>query len=103
MWNIEALTGYKPRTTFWDDFSIADHFGLSAIEDTFKRAFRSWKSDYVYLTELVMVLNHKIYQWHQAGNEDYARLYNRLWESADLYACENLTGDELSYFYETTD
>lgn len=26
-WNIEAMTGYKPRTTFYEDFSIADHFG----------------------------------------------------------------------------
>ena len=25
-WNIEAMTGYKPRTTFYEDFSIADHF-----------------------------------------------------------------------------
>lgn len=22
-WNIEAMTGYKPRTTFYEDFSIA--------------------------------------------------------------------------------
>ena len=22
-WNIEALTGYKPKTTFYTDFSIA--------------------------------------------------------------------------------
>lgn len=27
-WNIEAMTGYKPRTTFYEDFSIADHFGV---------------------------------------------------------------------------
>lgn len=24
-WNIEAMTGYKPRTTFYEDFSIAGH------------------------------------------------------------------------------
>lgn len=34
-WNIEAMTGYKPRTTFYEDFSIADHFGGPAIRDTF--------------------------------------------------------------------
>ncbi len=22
MWNIESETGYKPRTTFWQDFSV---------------------------------------------------------------------------------
>lgn len=27
-WNIEALTGYKPKTTFYEDFSIADRSEL---------------------------------------------------------------------------
>ena len=31
--------GYELQTTFWNDFSIADRFGLSAIQDTFNRAF----------------------------------------------------------------
>ena len=26
--------GYELQTTFWNDFSIADRFGLSAIQDT---------------------------------------------------------------------
>ena len=30
-------------TTFWQDFSIADAFGVAAIKDTFKRAFAEWK------------------------------------------------------------
>ena len=103
MWNIEALTGYVPKTTFWDDFSIADCFGAKAVEDTFNRAFRDWKSDCVYLTELVMVLNWKLWQWYEHGNEKLSELYKRLWEQADAYACENLTGEDLSYFYSTTD
>lgn len=65
MWNIEAMTGYKPITIFWEDFSIADHFGPSAIKDTFRRAFDEWKSDHKYLTELVMVLNWKIWQYYE--------------------------------------
>lgn len=39
-WNIEALTGYVPKTTFYTDFSIADRFGTAAIEDTYRRAFK---------------------------------------------------------------
>lgn len=96
------LTGYEPKTTFWTDFSIADHFGVEAIQDTFDRAFKEWKSDYVYLTELVMILNWKIHQYYK-DNEAYARLYNDLWMKADGYACTHLKGDELSYFYRTTD
>lgn len=103
MWNIESYTGYVPKTTFWDDFSIADWFGASAVEDTFERAFQEWKSNYIYLTELVLVLNHKMWQWYQGGNETLAALYDSLWREASDYAYDHLTGDELSYFFATTD
>ena len=35
--------GNEVKTTFWEDFSIAERFGLSAIRDTFNRAFKEWK------------------------------------------------------------
>ena len=101
-WNIEEMTGYKPKTTFWTDFSIADCWGVSAIKDTFNRAFREWKGDYIYLTELVMVLNHKIWQWYEKDDKK-AEIYNTLWQKADAYARKNLKGDKLKYFYQTTD
>lgn len=96
------VNGYETKTTFWSDFTIADAFGIDAIKDTFNRAFKEWKSNYIYLTELVMVLNWKIWQ-HYKTNELIARVYNDLWEKADAYACENLKGNELTYFYDTTD
>lgn len=89
-------------TTFWQDFSIADAFGIEAIKDTYKRAFGEWKSNYKYLTELVIVLNHKIWQWYER-DENIAKLYNDLWIEADNYALDNLKGDELNYFFRTTD
>lgn len=101
-WNIEAMTGYKPKTTFYMDFSIADHFGMSAVKDTYKRAFKEWKSDIQYLTELVMVLNWKIWE-HYEHNDALARLYDSLWREADGWCCENLKGDDLSYYFRTTD
>lgn len=101
-WRIEELTGYKPLTTFYKDFSIAEKFGTQAIIDTFDRAFVEWHKDYKYLTELVMVLNWKIWE-HYEDNEELAKLYNGFWEQADEYACENLKGEELDYFYRTTD
>ena len=101
-WNIEELTGYKPKTTFYMDFSIADAFGTDAIKDTYKRAFEHWKDNVVYLTELVMALNWKIWE-HYQHNEAYAELYNELWGEADLYCTENLKGEDLKYFYRTTD
>ena len=47
------------ESTFRDDFTIADRFGISGIKDTYKRAFKHWKDDLQYLTELVIVLNWK--------------------------------------------
>ena len=94
--------GYETKTTFWMDFSIADRFGVDAIKDTFERAFNEWKDNYVYLTELVMVLNWKIWDWYERYN-DVALVYNTLWEFADNYAVNNLKDEELSYFYNTTD
>ena len=96
------VNGYETKTTFWEDFSIADMFGVEAVKDTFNRAFNGWKHDYIYLTELVMVLNWKIYQ-HYEKNEQLARVYDELWEKADGYACENLHGEEATYFFKTTD
>lgn len=101
-WNVEALTGYKPITTFWDDFSIAEKFGTDAIIDTYERAFNEWKSDYKYLTELVMVLNWKIWEWYEK-DVALSKVYNDLWEKLDAWAYENLKGDELTYFYQITD
>jgi hypothetical protein len=101
-WPIEEMTGYKPKTTFWLDFTIADNFGPDAVKDTYNRAFEEWKTDHVYLTELVMVLNWKIWQ-HYEHNDELAKLYNDLWAAADSWAVENLTGAELDYFYTTTD
>ena len=100
--NDPMMIGYEQKTTFWMDFSIADKFGIAAIKDTYKRAFNAWKNNHVYLTELVMVLNHKIWQWYEKS-EGVAIVYNTLWEEADLWAQENLKGKELEYFYKVTD
>ena len=97
------INGYETMTTFWNDFTIADVFGASAIKDTFNRAFKEWKSNYKYLTELVLVLNWKLWQHYEQNDTTLAELYSDLWQQADAYACENLKGEELKYFYEVTD
>lgn len=102
-WNIEAMCGYHPITTFYEDFSIADGFGERAIRDTYKRCMKSWRTDYKYLTELVMALNWKIWEHFDGGNPSYQKTYHELYEKAYDYALENLKGDELSYFFRTTD
>lgn len=99
---MESQTGYSCFTTFFEGFSIADKFGVDAIKDTYARALKEWKSNYKYLTELVMMLNWKIWQYY-GKNDGLAIVYNELWQKADTYACEHLKGEELSYYYSTTD
>ena len=38
--------GYNLLTTFWEDFSIADKYGIVGVKDTYRRAFNEWKDDY---------------------------------------------------------
>ena len=102
-WNIEEMTGYAPQTTFYEDFSIADIFGVSAIKDTYKRGLETAKAlGCVYLTELVMALNWKIWE-HHSTNDAYGRLYNDLWMQASEIAQTTLKDDDLMYYYRTTD
>ena len=50
-----------------------------------------------------MVLNWKVWQHYEQDDTMLADLYNDLWYQADMYACKNLKGEELKYFYEVTD
>ena len=94
--------GYEVRTTFWDDFSIAEKFGVEAVKNTYNRVFNEWKTNVEYITELVLVLNWKIWQ-HNEKNETLALVYNDLWEKCDGWCMENLQGDDMDYFLSTTD
>ena len=116
-WNIEEMTGYKPKTTFYTDFSIAEAFGTDAIRDTYEKAFNEWKTDTEYVTELVMVLNWKSWEHHDRGllaeqsgddlaadsHTDLVELYCSLYEEADAWCMDNLNDDDLAYFIRTTD
>lgn len=93
----------KFTTTFASDFTIADRFGCKAVLDTFKRAFSEWKGDYRYLTDLVLVLNHKIWEHWEAKSLALAHTYDDIWRTADAYAYNNLKGEELEYFVRLTD
>lgn len=99
---MKETCGYETKTTFYDDFTIADRFGISAVKDTFKRAFEEWKTNVEYVTELVMVLNHKIWH-HYKTNIELAKVYNELYDEANEWCWDNLKGEDLDYFYKTTD
>lgn len=96
------MSGYQPKTTFWSDFTIADCFGNEAIQDTFNRAFKEWKSNAEYITELTLMLNWKIWYWHEK-DEERAKLYDKLWKEADRWCMDNLKDEDLAYYLRTTD
>ena len=42
---LKLENGYELKTTFWEDFTIAESFGVEAILDTFNRSFDNWKNN----------------------------------------------------------
>lgn len=91
------------ESTFRDDFTIADHFGEKGIKDTYKRAFKHWKDDIKYITELVLVLNWKCWYWYDHWRNDFSILYQDLWEEAHDWCCSNLKWEELKYYLRKVD
>lgn len=92
----------KFKTTFYEDFSMAEMFGKEAIIDTYKRCLSEWSSNIKYFTEFVVALNHKIREWHWKEN-NVARLYDKLWREADLLALEIFQGKDKEYYLRETD
>lgn len=97
------MTGYVFKTTFWQDFGIAETIsGTKGVQETFDRAFPEWQGNVEYITELVMVLNWKSWQYAET-NQELALLYQELWSQADSWCMDNLKGNDLDYFLSTTD
>ena len=94
--------GYELKTTFWNDFTIADAFGVDAIKDTYNRSFNEWKNDYIYITELCMVMNWKMFYWFEK-DDSKDKLYYDLFTTLDEWCMDNLKGEQLDYFISTTD
>lgn len=105
-WALADEIGYKPMTTFWDDFSIAEtFFGTPlSIKDTAKRAWSEWKNDYKYATELIMVLNHKCWYWNNR-NDNLMELYSNLYYEYNekLYDFYKNNKEALDYIFHTLD
>lgn len=95
--------------TFYSDFTIADHFGLMAIQDTYNRSFKAYKDDIEYLTALAMALNQKIFAWYRV-DDDKTKLYNKLWRETEMFILDedkdgfkNFTREEVRYYLKVAD
>lgn len=96
------IFNYECVTTFWQDFTIAEPFGTHAIIDTYNRTIKHWGDNIVYMTELVMVLNHKIWQWY-GQNKAISAVYNTLWTGAEDHVFNHFEGEDIQYYLRVTD
>lgn len=110
-WDIETITGYQPKTNYWNEFVDAEKVGVSAIKETYDKLKDESKSSVINVAELYIVLNHKIwayYDLHQATGDDryyeISYLYHNLWISYEKFADElPMSEDDRRYFFEVTD
>lgn len=100
----------RVTTTFHQDFAIAECFGINAVKDTYNRSFDEFKTNYLYLTELVVVLNQRC--WHHYNKyqqtkqpiySELSKLYSDYYYKARDYALDNLKGEQFKHFWEVTD
>lgn len=94
---------WERETTFWQDFTIADKFGKKAVKDTYDRAFWEWKTNLVYITELVIVLNRKSWQHSDNWNIDMSETYVKLREKTHNWCLSHLKKDDLKYYLNKVD
>ena len=101
---LSQFTDWRPTQLYWQRFSIADSYGKNEIQKVYSEIFKEAKTDYKFLTELVMVLNHKSWEHSQyQGNSSISKLYSDLFYETKEYAEDVLSGIELSYFLDTID
>ena len=100
--SFEKMFDFKFESSFWEEFSIAENYGTDGIREHYKVVFDQWKDNLKFLTELVLVLNIKIFLWY--GVDDTIGLtYDQLWKETDGYALEALKGNDLHYYLSTLD
>lgn len=101
---METLNGYKMISTFPLDFTIADKFGEDAIRDTFNRAFRECKSNYVYLTELVVSLNcGRFGSITKTTKKTLRKFTMNFGKKRTIMLAKTLKVKDLGFFYRVTD
>ena len=98
-----AETGYEPKTTFWEDFSLAELENTDAIASTYNTAFKEWKHNVEYYTELTLVVNWKSWYWHYLGNDEISELYSNYYYELYDWGIENYKDEDLTYFWRTLD
>ena len=106
--NIERDTGYKPITNFYETLTEAEKQGLDNVIDVFNQIFaeereKCKKGDYKRMTELSLVTNWKMWDWHDKGKDLIGRIYEKFWRKVGKFCLDNFKGEALTYYLHTTD
>lgn len=99
---LEKMLNYKFESTFYEEFSIAEEYGADGIREHYDLVFNQWKDNLKFLTELVLVLNLKIFLWYGVDDTN-GKTYDQLWKETDGYALDVLKGEDLHYYLSTLD
>ena len=99
---LEKMLDYKFESTFWEEFSIAEDYGAEGVKEHYDLVFEQWKDNLKFLTELVLVLNIKIFIWYGV-DDSIGKMYDQLWKETDGYALNTLKSDDLHYYLSTLD
>ena len=99
---LEKMLDYNFESTFWEEFSIAEDYGAEGVKEHYDLVFNQWKDNIKFLTELVLVLNIKIFIWYGV-DDTIGKMYDQLWKETDGYAIDTLKGDDLHYYLHTLD
>lgn len=94
--------GKTRKTTFFSDLSIAECYGISSINNTYKNVMKSWGNNLEYMCEWVVCLNQKIWQHHKS-NPYIAKTYDTLWRKADEHCMKVFKDNDLVNYIRYVD
>lgn len=96
--------GYERKTTFYSDLTIADIFGVDAVQDTYDRVVKEWIDNIEYITEFCMCVNHKAWE-HAEDDVELSKLYSNLYYDLKNKVYEHYEGNQKAtkYFFNTID
>ena len=82
----EEVQNWREGTTFYADFLVAEAFlkyEPNSLNDTWNRAWKSWKNNVKYVVELCLSMNHLCWE-HNQDNSDLCS-----WYGDKYYLCKD--------------
>ncbi len=86
-----------------EQFEGAEQSGVKVVRNTFKKLFDECKQNYVYLAELVLVVNYLNWLHYQMKEEALCEIYGKLYYKAHYWAVDHFKGDDLKAYLNIVD